>query len=102
MILSTDKVEETGRNFVQWFGTDAHLVITEPEMIKEVLNDRQKNFPKAKLQGHVHRIFGNGLVTAQGERWVKSRKIAHFAFHGDNLKVSKLQVLNLILTHELL
>ncbi|XP_023541578.1 cytochrome P450 CYP749A22-like [Cucurbita pepo subsp. pepo] len=79
-------LNDYGRNFVQWFGTDAHLVITEPEMIKEVLNDRQKNFPKAKLQGHVHRIFGNGLVTAQGERWVKSRKLAHFAFHGDNLK----------------
>lgn len=75
-----------GRNFLQWSGVDAQLIITDPEMIKEVLHDRQKNFPKAKLQGHIHRIFGNGLVTAEGERWAKSRKIANFAFHGDSLK----------------
>nr|URF53675.1 cytochrome P450 [Trichosanthes cucumerina] len=79
-------LHDYGRNFIQWFGTDAQLIITDPEMIKEVLNDRQKNFRKAKLQGHIHRIFGNGLATVEGERWVKSRKMAHFAFHGDNLK----------------
>lgn len=80
---------QTGRNFLQWSGVDAQLIITDPEMIKEVLHDRQKNFPKAKLQGHIHRIFGNGLVTAEGERWAKSRRIANFAFHGDSLKVIK-------------
>lgn len=56
-------------------------------MIKEVLNDRQKNYPKAKLNKHLLRILGNGLVTSEGERWAKSRKIANFAFHGDSLKV---------------
>lgn len=79
---------QKGRSFLQWFGLDAQLMITDPEMIKEVLHDRQKNFPKAKLDGHIHRIFGNGLLTSEGERWAKSRKIANFAFHGESLKVT--------------
>ncbi|KAE8648771.1 cytochrome P450 CYP749A22 [Cucumis sativus] len=79
-------LNQYGRNYVQWFGAEAHLVITEPELIKEVLNNQHKSFPKAKLQGHIHKIFGNGLATAEGQKWVNSRKLAHFAFHGDNLK----------------
>ncbi|XP_022149052.1 cytochrome P450 CYP749A22-like [Momordica charantia] len=75
-----------GRNFIQWFGVEAQLIITDPEMIREVLHDRQKKFPKAKLHGFLNKIFGNGLVTAEGETWAKSRKIANFAFHGDTLK----------------
>ncbi|KAL0538827.1 hypothetical protein IC582_022986 [Cucumis melo] len=75
-----------GRNYLQWAGVDAQLMITDPEMIKEVLHDRQKSFPKAKLKGHIDRIFGNGLATAEGQRWVNSRRIANFAFHGDSLK----------------
>ena len=67
---------------------EAQLIITDPEMIKEVFHDRQKNYPKAKLDDHLLRIFGNGLVTSEGERWAKSRKIANYAFHGDSLKVS--------------
>lgn len=78
---------QTGRNYLQWSGVDAQLMITDPEMIKEVLHDRQKSFPKAKLKGHIHRIFGNGLATAEGQRWANSRRIANFAFHGDSLKV---------------
>lgn len=86
---------KTGRNYVQWFGADAHLVITEPELIKEVLNNQHKDFPKAKLQGHIHKIFGNGLATAEGQRWVNSRKLAHFAFHGDSLKVNLIKLFKL-------
>ncbi|XP_022945316.1 cytochrome P450 CYP749A22-like [Cucurbita moschata] len=75
-----------GKTFLQWYGMEAQLVITDPEMIKEVFHDRQKNYPKAKLDDHLLRIFGNGLVTSEGERWAKSRKIANYAFHGDSLK----------------
>lgn len=71
---------------------EAQLIITDPEMIKEVLNDKRKNYPKAKLGSDLFRIFGNGLVTSEGQRWAKSRKIANFAFHGDSLKV----IINLI------
>ncbi|CAK9316778.1 unnamed protein product [Citrullus colocynthis] len=79
-------MSETGRSFLQWYGNEAQLIITDPEMIKEVLNDKQKSYPKAKLGSHLLRIFGNGLVTSEGQRWAKSRKIANFAFHGDSLK----------------
>ncbi|KAL4015751.1 hypothetical protein IC575_023345 [Cucumis melo] len=79
-------LNDYGRSFLQWYGMEAQLIITDPEMIKEVLNDKRKNYPKAKLGSDLFRIFGNGLVTSEGQRWAKSRKIANFAFHGDSLK----------------
>nr|AEM42984.1 cytochrome P450 [Siraitia grosvenorii] len=75
-----------GKNFLQWLGTEAQFVVTDPEMIKEMLHVRQRNFPKAKLHGYIQKIFGDGTVTAEGERWAKLRKIANFSFNGDSLK----------------
>ena len=33
------------------------------------------------------KIVGDGLVTSEGERWAKKRKLANHAFHGESLKV---------------
>ncbi|CAN1794955.1 Cytochrome P450 CYP749A22 [Linum perenne] len=46
-----------GNNFLQWYGSRAQLVVTEPELIKE------------------------------GDKWSKMRKLATHAFHGESLKV---------------
>ncbi|CAN1152321.1 Cytochrome P450 CYP749A22 [Linum perenne] len=45
-----------GMNFLNWYGTRPQLVVTDPELVKE------------------------------GEKWVKTRKLANQAFHGDCLK----------------
>ncbi|CAN1777494.1 Cytochrome P450 CYP749A22 [Linum perenne] len=38
-----------GNNFLQWYGSRAQLVVTEPELIKEVLNCRDGAFEKTGL-----------------------------------------------------
>ena len=35
-----------GKNFLNWFGPKAQLVITEPELVQEVLNNKEGSFEK--------------------------------------------------------
>ncbi|XP_061990510.1 cytochrome P450 CYP749A22-like [Rosa rugosa] len=75
-----------GKNFVQWYGCQAQLVISEPELIKEILN-KKDTYPKRKLLPLMKKIFGEGLATTTDpEKWEKLRKQADHAFHGDSLK----------------
>jgi len=76
-----------GRNYLQWFGARAQLVVTEKELIKEVLNNRDRTFPKPETRGYLKKLLGDGLVTTnEAEKWAKLRKLANYAFHGDSLK----------------
>ncbi|CAN1794896.1 Cytochrome P450 CYP749A22 [Linum perenne] len=79
--------KEYGRNFAFWIGPKAQLVLGEPELIKEILSNKEGVFTKAKLfSAFLQKIFGDGIVMAEGEKWAKLRKLANFALHGENLK----------------
>ncbi|XP_030552316.1 cytochrome P450 CYP749A22-like [Rhodamnia argentea] len=76
-----------GRNYLSWHGTQAQLVITEPELIKEVLVNREKTYPKPPPQDFVKQLLGDGLVTTNNEdKWAKQRRLANYIFHGESLK----------------
>lgn len=76
-----------GKNYLQWSGAQPQLVITEPELIKEVLNNRNGAYPKTEANSFVRKLMGDGLLTAaEGEKWAKLRKLANYAFHGESLK----------------
>ncbi|KAK0575361.1 hypothetical protein LWI29_037905 [Acer saccharum] len=75
-----------GKNFIIWYGHRPQLVVTEPEQIKEILNNKDGSYPKAKLEGYSKKFLGDGLVTSEGEKWVHQRKLANRAFHGEGLK----------------
>ncbi|GER40587.1 cytochrome P450, partial [Striga asiatica] len=76
-----------GANFLNWYGPQAQLVVTELELVKEILNDKDGNFPKIDLEGHAKRLLGDGLSSSKGEKWAKMRKLANNAFHGESLKI---------------
>ncbi|KAK3442882.1 hypothetical protein EUGRSUZ_B03128 [Eucalyptus grandis] len=52
----------------------------------EVVNNKDKAFPKPEIEGFVKKLLGDGPVTTEGEKWAKQRKLANYAFHGDSLK----------------
>ncbi|MBA0797512.1 hypothetical protein Gohar_008204 [Gossypium harknessii] len=79
-------INRYGRNFLYWDGVRPELVISEPELIKEVLKNSEKTFPKRKPTIFINKLLGNGLVTVEGEKWVKQRKLANNVFHGESLK----------------
>lgn len=62
------------------------MVITEPEIAKEILTNREGIFLKTKSRGNVKKLLGEGLVLAEGPKWLKLRKLANHAFYAESLK----------------
>ncbi|EOY01607.1 PREDICTED: cytochrome P450 CYP749A22 [Theobroma cacao] len=75
-----------GKIYLSWNGVRALLVITEPDLIKEVLKNSEKAFPKRKVTYFLSKILGDGLATTVREKWARQRKLANYAFHGESLK----------------
>lgn len=51
----------TGKNYLQWDGTLAQLVVTEFELCKEILTNKDGAYLKPKFKVYAKKIFGNGL-----------------------------------------
>lgn len=64
------------------FGPKIAHLLTHPEHIKYVLQDNQKNFSK-ETRGFItlREFLGMGLLTSDGETWLRQRRIAQPAFH---------------------
>nr|QFS19031.1 cytochrome P450 72A699 [Trifolium pratense] len=77
-------VHKYGRNSFLWAGTTPTVIITDPEHIKQVFT-KIEDFPKPKLTS-LGKYLSNGLVTYEGEKWAKHRKIVNPAFHIEKLK----------------
>ncbi|KAJ0552474.1 putative cytochrome P450 superfamily [Helianthus annuus] len=80
---------DVGKNVLYWQGPQPELVVTEPELLKQLMSVRELSTTRVQGVGPVFdKIFGGGLIFSQGEKWAKQRKLAAHAFNGDRLKVS--------------
>ncbi|KAF5730781.1 secologanin synthase-like [Tripterygium wilfordii] len=77
-------LKQYGKNFFIWIGPKPRVVIMNPEQIKEVLM-RTTDFQKIVPDGITKLLFV-GVVTLEGEKWIKHRKIINPAFHQEKLK----------------
>ncbi|KAI3452927.1 hypothetical protein Pfo_009590 [Paulownia fortunei] len=75
-----------GANFLNWYGPQAQLVVTEAELVKEILNNKDGNYPKIDLEGYAKKLLGDGLSSSKGKKWAKMRKITNKVFHAESLK----------------
>ncbi|KAK6152583.1 hypothetical protein DH2020_012222 [Rehmannia glutinosa] len=73
--------------FLVWFGSTAHLIISDPALIKEILVLKSEFFEKDEPPLLVKRIEGNGLLNLKGQKWAQHRKVIQPIFHTENLKV---------------
>ncbi|KAH1074077.1 hypothetical protein J1N35_026405 [Gossypium stocksii] len=73
------------KSFVVWYGTTPRVAIMEPNLIKEVLNNKTGDFPKPEINSFTQ-LFVTGLASYNGDKWVKHRKIVNPAFHVEKLK----------------
>ena len=78
---------ETGKNFLTWNGPKAQLIITESEFAKEILKNKEKAYPQMEFEDYLKKLLGSSLVTSEGEKWSKLRKLANHALHAESLKV---------------
>ena len=59
--------------------------LIRPEYIESVLVTQQHNFIKSKDYRAMRRIFGDGLLTSEGEAWRRQRRLAQLAFHRERI-----------------
>lgn len=73
-----------GKNPFIWSGTTPRLILTEPELIKDVLN-RTSELQKPKYE--IFKFLFSGLIIHEGEKWRKHRRLMNAAFQLEKLKV---------------
>lgn len=60
--------------------------LNHPDLIDVVLREKRENFVKHRFfWRHVTAIFGNGLLTSEGDFWLRQRRLAAPAFHPDRI-----------------
>ena len=55
--------------------------MTNPADIRHVLQDNARNYRKSPLYDKLRVLVGNGLLTSEGDFWLRQRRIAQPAFH---------------------
>ena len=57
------------------------FLITNPADVRHVLQDNARTYRKSPLYEKLKTALGNGLLTSEGEFWLRQRRIAQPAFH---------------------
>jgi cytochrome P450 len=55
--------------------------VNHPDYIEEVLVTQNRKFIKGRILRANKRLFGNGLLTSEGDFWLRQRRLAQPAFH---------------------
>ncbi|RYZ28169.1 MAG: cytochrome P450 [Chitinophagaceae bacterium] len=62
-------------------GLKDYYVLQSPEGARHVLQTNARNYCKPGAAKLMKRVLGNGLATANGEQWLRNRKLMQPAFH---------------------
>ncbi len=63
---------------------DGYLV-SHPDLVEQVLVTSNRNFIKPRLLKEAAEVLGNGLLTSDGDFWLRQRRLMQPAFHRDRI-----------------
>jgi cytochrome P450 len=78
--------------FFKFFNVPICLLV-HPDFIEQVLVTNQTNFVKSRDYRVLAYVMGEGLLTAEGDKWRRQRKLVQTAFNHENIvKYGKIMV----------
>jgi cytochrome P450 len=67
-------------------GLQPGIITIQPEVIRQILQKNHRNYPKSPLHFRKLAYFlGNGLLTSEGEYWLRQRRLIQPGFHRRHL-----------------
>lgn len=81
--------EKFGDSFSIRIGYSKYIVLSRDKEIAEyILVKNQKNYNKSKFQSvYLSKYLGNGLLTSDGDFWLKQRRLIQPAFHKQKMNL---------------
>ncbi|KAK7376818.1 hypothetical protein VNO80_02235 [Phaseolus coccineus] len=76
-----------GKTVLYWYGSKPKLVLSDPDMIKEILLKTGEGFERIDPNPSVKKFFGEGILVLKGEKWAMHRAIANQAFKIERVKL---------------
>lgn len=67
-------------------GLDKVYLLNSPATLKHVLVTNWRNYRKSDFYNKLRPLFGEGIVTNDGDLWRRQRQLMNPAFHGDSLQ----------------
>lgn len=67
------------------FGRREVVLVSDPELIREILVTRNRNFIKSRALQRARTLLGAGLLTSEGELHLRQRRLIQPAFHRDRI-----------------
>lgn len=62
------------------------IFINQPDYIRRVLQDNNRNYQKSEAYRRLAMLLGDGLFTSEGDYWRTQRRTIQPAFHRDQIK----------------
>jgi len=99
--LINETIEEMGPSYrVHLGGVNRSLMTQDPEVIQHVLQKNHKNYYKSKIQTEgLAKYAGYGLLTTDGDYWLRQRRLIQPGFHKQKLKSLVQRMNDVVLEH---
>jgi cytochrome P450 len=68
------------------FGPVRVYAVTHPDHVQHVLHENWRNYGKGAIWRSARQLLGNGLITAEGEEWLRNRRLMQPLFSSKYLK----------------
>ncbi|MBI2388035.1 MAG: cytochrome P450 [Deltaproteobacteria bacterium] len=61
------------------------MMVNDPDLIEQILVTDHRSFIKDRFLQDLKRVLGDGLLTSEGDFWLRQRRLAQPAFHKDRV-----------------